>query len=310
MIKIPGLKHITIAGQEARKLITDRRDGLVKSIRLPWQKLNEYTLDGLEWGTFTTWGGMSSSGKTAVISQLSRTVHDLNPDLEFIVLIFSFEMTAAKMLIRDIIASTKIHRETLLSARGHQIGEGQLVSVDRYLNSIKNKEVYLWEKPITGEDYVKVCREVYKQSEGKKLLVLGDHSLLFKSRSAELKERELLVNLSLDIMEIKNEGWSSHVLLSQLNREIERPERRGMKSALNYPGKSDLFASESLFQASDYVVIMHRPFLLKFIGPTYGPNGLSTEAEDTYFHILKSREGEIGICKMRADFRNMSILDN
>jgi replicative DNA helicase len=310
MIKIPGLKPISVAGQEARKLITDRRDGLVKSIRLPWRKLNEYTLDGLEWGTFTTWCGMSSSGKTAIISQLSRTVHDLNPEQDFIVLIFSFEMTAAKMIIRDIIASTQIHRETLLSARGHQIGDGQLASIDKYLASIANKEVYLWEKPITGKDYIKVCREVYKQSGGKKILIMADHSLLFKSESAELREREMLVQLALDIMELKNEGWSSHILLSQLNRDIERPERRGPKSPLNYPSQGDIFASGALFQASDYVVVMHRPFLLKFVGNTYGPQGLPTEIDSCYFHILKSREGEIGICIMRSDFRNMSILDN
>jgi replicative DNA helicase len=243
MIEIENLKHISKAGQEARKLIVSRRDGLVKSVRLPWTKLNEFTLDGLEWGTFTTWGGMSSVGKTAVISQLSRTVHDLNPDQDLTVLIFSFEMPAAKMLIRDIIAATQIPRETLLSARGHQIGDGQLASVDRYLESIKNKQVYLWEKPITGEDYVKICRQVYKASGGKKLLVMADHSLLFKGKSAELKEREMLVNLALDIMELKNEGWSSHILLSQLNRDIERPERRSPKSPLNYPGKGDLFAS-------------------------------------------------------------------
>lgn len=298
-------KHISEATKEAKKLIEDRRDKIIVPLETCWSKLNKSIIGGFEWGTMTTVGGLSGAGKTAFIAQLYRNLHALNPTQSFIVLFFTFEMTAAKLILRDIIANTKIYREYLLSALGHTISIQQMISVDEFLESIKDLPIYFVENTQTPEDYIKICRE-YHVKYKKKIVAIGDHSLLFEGINED-NDRGMLVRLSKQIMKVKREEWSMHFLLSQLNREIEKSDRRNPCSPMNYPDKSCLFASDALYQASDYVLILHRPYLLKFVGDTYGPDKLSTGIDDTYIHIIKQREGVPAILKMKANFKEMKI---
>lgn len=298
-------KHISEATIEAKKLIEDRKTGIITPLATPWAKLNKALLGGIEFGTLTCVAGMSSSGKTAFASQLYRELHENNPTQDFIILFFSFEMPAAKLMIRDAIANTQIYREIMLSANGHKINANQEKAIDTYYESIKNKPIYFIEKPKSSEDYIRICEE-WHSATGKKIVALSDHSLLFKGTGSG--DREMLVDLSKDIMSTKNEGWCSHILLTQLNREIESAARRIPKSPLNYPDQSCLSSSSSIFQASDYVIIIHRPYLLKFVGDTYGPDGLATDIKNLYAHITKNREGETAILTFEADFRHMRII--
>lgn len=300
-------KHISVATEEARKLIEDRRDGIIKPLATVWPKLNKAIMGGLEFGSMCTIGGLSGAGKTAFVAQLYRSLQEINKDQNFLILFFTFEMTAAKLILRDIIANTKIYREYLLSTLGHVITTQQLISVDAFLETIKDQEIYFIEETKTPEEYIKICRD-YHVKYKKRVVAIGDHSLLFEGINED-NDRGMLVRLSKQIVKVKNEGWSMHILLSQLNREIEKAERRHPNSPLNYPDKICLFASDALYQSSDYVLILHRPYLLKFVGNTYGPDKLSSNIEDTYIHIIKQREGMPAILKMRADFRSMSILE-
>ncbi len=296
-------KHISEAAKEAKKLIEDRKTGAITPLITPWAKLNKTLLGGIEFGTLTCVAGMSSSGKTAFASQLYRELHENNPKQDFIILFFSFEMPAAKLMIRDAIANTQIYREIMLSANGNSININQEKAINTYYDSIKDKPIYFIEKPKSSEDYIKICEEWHKKT-GKKIVALSDHSLLFKGSGGD---REMLVDLSKDIMIQKNEGWCSHIILTQLNREIESAPRRIPKSPLNYPDQSCLSSSSSIFQASDYVLIIHRPYLLKFVGDTYGPDALPTGITSLYVHCIKNREGETAILTFEADFKHMAI---
>lgn len=300
-------KHISIAAKEAKKIIEDRRDGIIRSLLTPWHKLNISTMGGLEWGTMAAIGGMSGSGKTAFAAQLYREIHDLNPTEDFVILFFTFEMTAAKIIHRDIIANTHIRRENLLSGNGNTLTATQNSSVDAYLSTLVKKEIFFIETAKTPEDYIKICRE-YHVAFKKRVLAFSDHSLLFEGENRD-DDRGMLVKLSKAIMKVKNEGWNSHILLSQLNRDIESVPRRTPNSPLNYPQKGDLFASDSIFQASDYVFMIHRPYSLKFMGNTYGPDKFSTLEDDVYIHIIKQREEKQAILTMKANFAEMKILD-
>lgn len=56
--KLEG-KHISIATEEAKKLIEDRRDGIIVPLETCWPKLNKALVGGFEWGTMSTIGGLS-----------------------------------------------------------------------------------------------------------------------------------------------------------------------------------------------------------------------------------------------------------
>lgn len=302
------VKHISEAILETNLYIEERKHGLIKTIKTPWQKFNDATLGGFEWGDLTILAGMSSSGKTAWSAQFIREVHNLNTDQDICILFFTFEMPAKKIILRDIIANTNIRRKYLLSAQGNIINETQESNIKSYLDTVKHKDIYFIETPCNIQQYEEICRE-YHQKTGKKIIAISDHSLLFKGKTTS-DERGMLVDVYERIVTIKNEFWSSHIVLSQLNREIESSIRRTPKSPLNFPDKSTLFGSDSGYQCADNVIVIHRPYLLKFAGNTYGPDELSTEADDVYWHCLKLREGEPCILKMKAEFSKMRIVDN
>ena len=52
--------------------------------------------------------------------------------------------------------------------------------------------------------------------------------------------------------------------------------------------RSDLSSSDAMFQASDYVFVIHRPELLHIT--EYGPMRLPTQNK-IYLHLLKNRDG-------------------
>jgi hypothetical protein len=84
-------------------------------------------------------------------------------------------------------------------------------------------------------------------------------------------------------MEIKKFGKNTIIQLSQMNREIEDKDRINNPS-LHFPTRRDIFGSDSLFQASDYVVVIHRPELLGI--KSYGINNWPVK-DKIYMHILK-----------------------
>jgi replicative DNA helicase len=119
------------------------------------------------------------------------------------------------------------------------------------------------------------------------LIVILDHTLLTKGRQSE-SEREIISDLQRMFMERKKYGKITIIQLSQMNREIEDKDRINNPN-IHYPMRRDLFGSDSIFQTSDYVIVLHRP---EIIGITeYGPKKLPVENR-IYMHFLKAREGE------------------
>ena len=89
------------AFNEALKYMMKRQSGEEKSIYTPWPKFNDATTDGLEWNTLTVIGGRPGSGKTLIKDQIIRESFDLNPNDDFRVLEFQFEMVGRTSAIRE-----------------------------------------------------------------------------------------------------------------------------------------------------------------------------------------------------------------
>lgn len=108
------------------------------------------------------------------------------------------------------------------------------------------------------------------------------------------------------------------ILLSQLNRDIEKQERV-LNPLFHYPTKNDIFAASSVYYCSDVVIIVHKPAIIEGLGSFYGaskkgfPKGLPVFTEDSraliYWHIIKSRFGNNQILVMVDDFVNSRVLE-
>jgi hypothetical protein len=96
-----------------------------------------------------------------------------------------------------------------------------------------------------------------------------DHALLVR-QTGENSERTVLADLQKVFMQLKKIGRTTIVQLSQLNRNIEDPARINNPQG-HFPLRNDLFGSDSLYHASDYVFAIHNPEILGI--KQYGPNG-------------------------------------
>ena len=72
--------------------------------------------------------------------------------------------------------------------------------------------------------------------------------------------------------------------------------------------RSDISSSDSIFQASDYVMVMHRPEILNI--QEYGPNHLPV-TDKIYLHILKNRDaGKPCILEFENDLAYNNIIES
>jgi len=135
-------------------------------------------------------------------------------------------------------------------------------------------------------------------AKGKWLVVVLDHTLLIRGAGGE-SERGVIVDLEKELMAAKKVGKTSVIQISQMNRNIESPERLN-NNALHYPQRSDLSSSDAVFQASDYIIVIHRPEVLGLL--SYGHSNLPVK-DCIYLHIIKNREGEVKILKFINDLK-------
>ena len=99
-------------------------------------------------------------------------------------------------------------------------------------------------------------------------------------------ERKTIVDLQKMFIRCKKLFRTSIIQISQMNRNIESPERFNNPS-LHYPMRSDLAASDAVYQASDFIIVLSRPELQNII--SYGPNHLPVQGK-VYLHFLKIRD--------------------
>ena len=302
-------KHIKTASDEIIQYIDDRRKGLIRSLRTRWKKLNNAITGGLEWGTIITVAGMSGSGKSSIANEMETSLFDFNPNENFSILSFNFEMLAMKQVGRKISSKLNLTSSELYS------GSDSLKDLDfersRFVveDTIKDYDVYYVDIPGSVQQIYSTIKRFHANEKRKKgddyvTVVFLDHTLLTRGNKGT-SEREILVNLYKMFMLIKKEMKIVVVILSQLNRDLERPERLS-NPMTHYPMKKDIFGSDAVFHGSDIVMISHKPFMLHL--QTYGPNNLpvtnplDNEQAMIYWHIIKNREGESGVV--------LSMLDN
>jgi len=97
------------------KYINDRRKGRIKSLRTPWDAINNATIGGIEWGSLVTIGARPAAGKTMFISHILRESKRLNPDQEFSILEFQFEMGDESYAAREFAAQVAMDYNVVLS---------------------------------------------------------------------------------------------------------------------------------------------------------------------------------------------------
>ena len=143
-----NLIHISDAYQEALNYMRQRKAGEIKSIKTPWAKVNQITMDGLEWNNIIVIGGRPGSGKTMFTNLITREAFKLNPDQQFGVLDFQFEMIARTIAMRELSGALQKSMKQLSSCDS-ELADDDFEIAYKYAKENSNKNIWTVDKPMT-----------------------------------------------------------------------------------------------------------------------------------------------------------------
>lgn len=301
---------------DSLKYLQGRMRGEIRSIKTPWLKFNDATTDGLEWHSMTVIGGRPGSGKTLIKDQIVREAFNLNPDDKFRVLEFQFEMLARTSAIREYSSVLGKSYKYLCSADGKLTQEDFNTCIAHARERVKYA-IDVVEEPLTvGElkeviiDYMNT--HAVKNEDGSiaftNTIVTLDHSLLIKKSTFEKDKFDTLYNLGEAITELKRKYPIAFIILTQLNRGIDNPERNEDGKYGNYVLESDIFGSDALLQHADTLIGINRPAKQKI--RFYGPDKYIIEDDKVLvLHFLKCRNGDNRMSFFKAQFERMRITE-
>lgn len=302
--------------QDSLKYLQGRMNGHIKSLKTPWPKFNDATTDGIEWNTLTVIGGRPASGKTLIAEQIVRESFVLNPGENFRVLQFQFEMLARTSAIREYSSVIGRSYKYLCSAEG-KLSDSDLQKCYDYAKSKVKYPIDVVEKPCTTEEFKQIVGEYMLEhasydSEGNmimpKVLITIDHSLLFKKSPKEKDKHDMLNNLGEALTLLKRNFPVSFIVLSQLNRNIDSPDRAKDGEYGNYVLESDIFGADALLQHADTVIGINRPGKQKI--RYYGPDRFLIEDDRVIvLHFLKCRNGNTRLSFFKGEFEKMKIVE-
>ena len=275
-------KRINEVTEETLKYINDRRKGNIISLKTRWNKFNNVCF--IEPNMIYTIAGTSGTGKSAFVNTITNDLIDLNPSQEIVILNFSFEMLSYRNVGRLLSNKLKMTTNELYS-QYKNLNDTEYQHIKDTAKSLENKNIYYIDTPMTVDKIEETIVYYHENiAKNKWLIIVLDHTLLVEGDS----ERGTLIDLQKMFIRVKKLYKTSIIQISQMNRNIETPERIN-NPVTHYPMRSDLSASDAIFQASDYVMALSRPEILNL--QYYGVNRLPVKNK-VYLHLLKVREGE------------------
>jgi len=305
--------------EEALKYLSGRQKGIYTSLKTPWNSVNDNTLNGFEWQSTIVIGGRPGTGKTAIKDQLIREAFKLNPASNMRVLEFSLEMVGKTSAIRGFSAHVGKSYKYLCSADGSISNEHLQMCLEYSKEMVKYNIDIVEEAPTVSEFekaidlYMEDYAILIEGKDGKKVkkyqntVITIDHSLLLRNSSGQTRN-DMLYELGMTVTKIKRKYPVIFIILSQLNRSIDHPERNEDGKYGNYVLESDIFGADALLQHADMVIGLNRPGKQKI--RFYGPERYIVPDEQfLVMHFLKSRNGVGGLAFFSTRFEEMKILE-
>jgi replicative DNA helicase len=295
------------AFNEALQYMMKRQTGEEKSIYTPWPKFNDATTDGLEWNTLTVIGGRPGSGKTLIKDQIIRESFDLNPNDDFRVLEFQFEMVGRTSAIREFSSLTgKTYKE--LCSAGSVVSSDTINNCHQYAKERVKHPVDIISTPMTVNQMRDQLDMYMNFHKGKKTMVTLDHTILVKRAPYQNNRLDMLFELGEFFTQAKRDYPCLFIALSQLNRNIDNPDRAVDGKYGNYVLESDIFGSDAMLQHADTLIGINRPAKQKI--RFYGPDRYIIKDDRTLvLHFLKARNGDARMSFFRGEFEKMQIAE-
>lgn len=310
---------------DALNYIVGRRKGDITSFKTPWGKFNDAGVDGLEWNSMILVGGRPGSGKTALASQITRESKINNPKDDIRILDFQFEMLGKVGAIREFSAELGQSYKHVLSAEKNKISDDELNKLIRYSKKNKDFPRDLVEDP-KSVPQIKHIIETYmnkysytvekKTKEGEvkqikkytKTIITLDHTYLVKESPNHSGKTEMLYDLGEILTQLKRKYPIIFIILSQLGRNVDTPERNENGKIGNYITEADVFGGDALTQHADIIALIDRPGKRNI--KIYGPERFIIPTTNILVvSFTKVRNGDPRISFFEAKFEEMKIME-
>ena len=169
------------AYDEALSYVYDRQQGNVSSFKTPWNKLNEASVNGLEWQSLNVIGGRPGTGKTLIKDQIIREASDLNKGENVKILEFQFEMVARASKVREFCAILEKPYKYVCSAyEKEKLSKEDLQKLVAYKKNMDTKDQFnvdIVENPCTVEQFKTIVKTYMEK-----------HSTITKTTSEDGKQ--------------------------------------------------------------------------------------------------------------------------
>jgi|TARA_R100001443_G_scaffold9108_1_gene18653 replicative DNA helicase len=218
-------------------------DGLL-GIATGFDKIDKFT-GGWQETDLVIIGGASSMGKTsfALAILLNACKYSNTPSV-----IFSYEMSSNQLLKRLISMESSVENNYITNGT---LGKDEYLKVNQAIGKIEKLPINIDECNITNLNYLVNRIKSYVKKRSIKLVLVDYLQLVTYTTKNSTREQEVS-KVARTLKNLAKELSITIIALSQLNRGV------GMR-AMGKPTLSDLRESGEIEQASDIVILIHRP---------------------------------------------------
>lgn len=249
-------QHIAEAAEKAVKEIDKRRLGLIKPYVTKWKKFNTMLGGGLQKGTVYVVGGRPGLGKSAFTNRLIFDVCYENALSNTAILYWNFEMPNYSQVIRE---TSHIMQKSVggLMSGIQPLEESSFNFLKGVAERFREYPIYFQSETKTPEYVYRTNVELKAANPDKHFINIFDHTrLASKSGKQGETEEEKIKDLLAVGRQLSVDSESTFIFLSQLNRNIETPDR----AANGYvPQLTDYFGADAVGQFAHVGMILQRP---------------------------------------------------
>jgi replicative DNA helicase len=260
-----------------------RRQGMLTGIGTGFTDLDKMT-SGLHGGEMVVIAARPSVGKTSLAMNIAEhvAVEERLP-----VGVFSLEMTSESLVLRMLCSRSRVN---LRDIREGFLAERDFPKLTGAAGKLSNAPLFI--DDTSGLSILQLRAKARRMSQqfGIKLFVIDYLQLLHSTaRRAENRQQEI-ADISNGIKSLAKELNGPVIVLSQLNRDLEKDKNRK-------PQLSDLRESGAIEQDADVVCLLYKPGRKKGSGADEDDDGGREEEQDAVavnLLIAKQRNGPTG----------------
>ena len=254
-----------------------QRQGMLTGLSTGFTDLDKMT-SGLHGGEMIVIAARPSMGKTSLAMNIAEAVA---VDQKLPVGVFSLEMTSESLVLRMLCSRSRVN---LRAIRDGFLAERDFPKLTGAAGKLANSPLFIDDSPGLSILQLRAKARRMSQQHGIKLFVIDYLQLLHSTaRRAENRQQEI-ADISNGVKSLAKELNVPVIVLSQLNRELEKDKNRK-------PRLSDLRESGAIEQDADLVGLLYKP---NSGDDDEAGGGQEQEAVPVNLLIAKQRNGPTG----------------